>query len=155
MKCGLFTSSTTRTAGKILSWTLEMVMVDQVRGHNVLKKAKFKMKKWWGGLNLVGSRMPHQTLTCKLIMSSELIHIIMFKVEMAWLDLHVVIIIWNCLFIKKNLEGKYQIKKTLIIVIEKIRNLSLRENAKWNNVHFLLIASREYKIIRVLDEQKE
>ena len=31
---------------------------------------------------------------------------------------------------KKNLEGKYQIKKTLIIVIEKIRNLLLRENAK-------------------------
>ena len=56
---------------------------------------------------------------------------------------------------KKNLEGKYQIKKTLIIVIEKIRNLLLRENAKWNNVHFLLIASREYKIFRVLDEQKE
>ena len=26
----------------------------------------------------------------------------MFKVEMAWLDLHVVIIIWNCLFIKKT-----------------------------------------------------
>lgn len=31
---------------------------------------------------------------------------------------------------KKNLEGKYQTKKTLIIVIEKIRNLLLRENAK-------------------------
>ena len=31
---------------------------------------------------------------------------------------------------RKKLEGKYQIKKTLIIVIGKIRNLLLRENAK-------------------------
>ena len=39
--------------------------------------------------------------------------------------------------------------------MEKIRKIVLRENAKWNNVHFLLIASREYNIVRVLDEQKE
>ena len=30
-----------------------------------------------------------------------------------------------------------------------------RSNSEVKNVHFLLIASREYKIIRVLDEQKE